>query len=239
MGSIRTLYASDTLIAVDKPAGIIVHGDGTGRATLTDRVRDLLISQHGAHAADGLQALQRLDRDTTGIVLFSLAKETQAAYDRMVAEHALRKRYLAVVEGSLGDAPFIIDLPIGRDRHDSRRMRVSPTGKPARTRVSPLETARVSGRALTLAGIEIETGRKHQIRVHLSHAGHPIAGDSLYGRGSRSGLMLHARELEFTDPVSGREVRILSPVPARFRRVFPDLPDQSGLPEPLRTRPIS
>lgn len=209
------LYEDDFLIAVNKPAGIIVHGDGTGVPTLTDAVRAHLLEEGRALAASELQAVQRLDRDTTGIVLFSLGKEVQPALDRMVAERRMAKTYRAVVEGAVPWTTRTFTGPIGRDRHDARRMRVSRTGKPARTEAEVLERypARRGRSARTLLLVHLHTGRRHQIRVHLAHAGHPIVGDALYGR-PRSGepLMLHAWRLEFTHPVTGAPVRIEAPV---------------------------
>lgn len=217
------LFQSDTLLAVDKPAGIIVHGDGTGIATLTDAVRALVAGGHSfpEGAACDLQALQRLDRDTSGIVLFSLSKQTQPSYDRLIAEHRLTKRYLAIAAGRAPWEERVFTWPIGRDRHDARRMRVSKTGKPALTRARVLARARWQGGPVTLLVVEIETGRKHQIRVHLAHAGLPLLGDALYGRGGKAGLMLHAAELSFIDPVAGSPVQITSPAPQRFRTLFP------------------
>ena len=220
------LYESDTLLAVDKPAGIIVHGDGTGAPTLTDTVRALLRErgrQDGDRRAADLQALQRLDRETSGIVLFSVDKRTQAAYDRMIAEHRITKRYLAVVCGAPSWRTRTFTEPIGRDRHDARRMRVSRTGKPATTHARVLAQTRVRGRMLALLDVAIETGRKHQIRVHLSHAGLVIAGDALYGTADPAGLLLHAAHLSFDDPVAGEPIVIDAPAPDRIRRLFPNL----------------
>ena len=223
------LYRSPTLLAVDKPAGIIVHGDGTGAPTLTDTIRaDVAQAASGAYpnrAADELQALQRLDRETSGIVLFSLAKISQPAYDRMIAEHALEKRYLAVACGRIPWRERELTWSIGRDRHDARRMRASKTGKRACTRVHVLATGSCGGMPVTLVDVAIETGRKHQIRVHLARAGFPLVGDNLYGApriaGAPAGLMLHARRVAFTDPVTGEPVLIESPAPARIRALFP------------------
>ena len=119
---IRVPYADEHLMAVDKPAGILVHGDGTGARTLTDGVAALL-GREGVPAAP--QAVQRLDVDTTGVVLFSLAPEFQPALDALVASHDMRKRYLAVVEGSFDAGVRRLDAPLGRDRHDARRMRAT------------------------------------------------------------------------------------------------------------------
>lgn len=231
---IRVLYRDAFLLAVDKPAGLIVHGDGTGAETLTDRVRSLLLADAGAGGGEDpgaavrdLQAVQRLDRDTTGIVLFSLNKAVQPALDRLVAERRIEKTYLAAVAGDVPWRERELDWPIGRDRHDARRMRVSPRGKPARTRARAVgrHRADAAGPVRTLLEVDLLTGRKHQIRVHLAHAGHPILGDALYGAGSGAaagagGLMLHAWKMSFRHPVTGERMAIEAPVPARFRKLF-------------------
>ena len=227
----RVLYRDPFLMAVDKPAGILVHGDGTGARTLTDDVAALL-AREGVPSAP--QAVQRLDVDTTGVVLFSLALEFQPALDALVASHGMRKRYLAVVEGAFPAGVRRMDAPIGRDRHDARRMRVSAGGKPALTLVTVL--ARRGGRSLLL--LELGTGRRHQIRVHLAHAGHPIVGDALYGRaaGGRSGgraaraggLMLHAVCEELAHPATGEALRLEAGWPARFGKFFSPLDYDAG-----------
>lgn len=216
------LYADDTVLAVDKPAGIIVHGDGTGASTLTDAVRQLLADEGRERAAEELQALMRLDRDTTGIVLFSLSKATQPLFDRLIAERKIGKRYLAAVEGSPAWDRRTFDAPIGRDRHDSRKMRVSRTGKPSSTEASVLARHRDSaGRPIALLDVLLKTGRKHQIRVHLSAAGFPIMGDALYNPHAKRGaqLMLHASHMSFEHPLTGKHIVISTPYPARFARL--------------------
>lgn len=219
----RVLYRDPFLMAVDKPAGILVHADGTGARTLTDDVAALL-AREGVPAVP--QAVQRLDVDTTGVVLFSLAPEFQPALDALVASHDMRKRYLAVVEGSFPAGVLRLDAPLGRDRHDARRMRVSPRGKPALTLVTVL--ARRGGRSLLL--LELGTGRRHQIRVHLAHAGHPIVGDALYGRaaGPAGGLMLHAVREELAHPATGEALRLEAGWPARFGKFFSSLDYDAG-----------
>lgn len=212
--AIGPLWLDAWVLAWNKPQGIIVHGDGTGVRTLTDDVSEWL-------ATSGLpnlrpQALQRLDRDTSGLVLFSLDRATQPAFDTLVAGRGMNKCYVAVVEGRFPRDERRIEQPIGRDRHDSRRMRVSPTGKPSSTVVRPL--AWQGGR--TLVAVRLETGRRHQIRVHLSAMGFPVVGDALYGRPLRGGkgptLMLHALAEGFDHPVTGEQVSIRTPWPARF-----------------------
>lgn len=212
------VFEDEWLLAVDKPAGIIVHGDGTGVQTLTDLVRAYLTDEGRKEAAAQAQAVQRLDRETTGLVLFSLSKDIQPKLDAAVSARAVHKRYIAVVRGSFPVGARVIDAPIARDRHDSRRMRVGRTGKPARTHVARLEVRQ--GRSLVAC--ELETGRRHQIRVHLAHAGHPIVGDALYGGGPNPpGLMLHALEEELIHPATGETLRLSTEWPARFEALFP------------------
>lgn len=238
---VSVLYEDEWLIAVDKPAGIIVHGDGTGAETLTDLVRTRLETEGDATAASQLQAVQRLDRDTTGVVLFSKDKSVQGALDAALAGRAVgtsaggpdaassaRKRYLAVVRGEFPWRSRTFDGSVARDRHDARRMRVGRTGKSAQTRVERLAVSgpRAGRRSLLL--VELVTGRRHQIRVHLAHAGFPILGDELYGvpadRSPRvPGLMLHAWEERLTHPVTGERLVVRAPCPERFRALFPDV----------------
>ena len=162
-------------MAIDKPAGMIVHGDGTGERTLTDYASDLLLAMGDGFAATDMQPLNRLDRDTTGVVLFSLDKQTQPAFDQMVIDHAFEKHYLALAEGKIDWNEKLIDKPIARDRHDSRKMRVGASGKPSQTRVKVLKRLKSRRGMPTRSYIDVEllTGRKHQIRVHLASEHHP------------------------------------------------------------------
>lgn len=210
------LWEDPFALAAEKPAGLLVHSDGTGAGTLADRVRAYLAAE-GSPAAGAAQPLQRLDEQTTGVVLFSKVPDFQPAFDELVAGHAMGKRYLAVVRGRLVGGPFALTGPIARDRHDARRMRVGATGKPSLTRVLPVECKG----AATLVGCELGSGRRHQIRVHLADAGHPILGDALYGGGAGP-LMLHALEESFAHPVTGERVRVRAPWPGRFLPAFPE-----------------
>lgn len=208
-------------LAVEKPAGMLVHSDGSLAPNLTDELADFLHAQ-GAPLIP--QAIQRLDVDTTGLVIFSLHEEFQATFDALVAGTGLHKSYLAIVEGAFPQTLTHIDASLGRDRHDAHRMRISPSGKVAHTRVKLLQ---VRGQ-LSLLQLELLTGRRHQIRVHLASVGHPIVGDTLYGSPAHTvgqpasytdGLMLHAFREEFIHPLSGKHITVTTAFPKRFARL--------------------
>lgn len=223
-GGLTILYQDQWLLAVDKPQGILVHGDGTGDPTLTDALAAQLAAA-GTDPGD-LQALQRLDRETSGIVLFSLDKRTQPTLDALIASRQVSKGYLALVAGNFPQGLQSIDLPLARDRHDARRMRAVSAGRgrgqEAHTRALLLATSGTGLKRTSLLGVDLLTGRRHQIRVHLAGLGFPLVGDTLYGgRPNREGLMLHAFEESLTHPVTGAVVRLRTPVPDRFARAYP------------------
>lgn len=231
---ITILYQDEYFLAVDKPAGIIVHSDGCNTKTLSDQVRSFLVHDAAQNAAHDLQALNRLDRDTTGIVLFSLNKETQPAFDALIAAHDTSKHYLAICCGIPAWKSELIDAPLGRNRHDARCMRISKGGKPAQTRVSVIATRARNSHVpeLSLLNVELLTGRKHQIRVHLASLGFPLLGDELYGRpvrrtgNKRYPLMLHACTMSLTHPVTHERLTIQAPIPRRFHALFPHITEE-------------
>lgn len=202
------LYKDQFLVVARKPKGLLVHDDGNASANLQGRVSEKL----GIRA----QALHRLDTDTDGPVLFSLSPVFQAAADRMVFEKKMHREYLAFVEGKVEKESFTVNKAIGKDRHRNNVYRVSKSGKEAVTRFELLGT---DGRHSVLR-CTLETGRRHQIRVHLASAGYPLIGDTLYGKSSSLPLGLSAVKLSFTHPVFGKEITVSCGFDERYRKIF-------------------
>lgn len=211
-----TVYVDDDLVIVDKPAGLVVHpGSGHRTGTLVNgliaRFPDIIgVGQEGRWGI-----VHRLDRDTSGLLVVA---RSQSAYDRLVEMMKARevsRRYLSLVNGEFTNTVGTIDAPIGRDPQNPTRMYLSRAGKPARTHYRRLATWHV--RDATLVSVTLETGRTHQIRVHMRSIGHPIIGDRVYGRrgvvGDPGRPWLHARQLGFEHPITSAPLEFLAPLP--------------------------
>ncbi len=217
------VYSDDAVIVVDKPAGLVVHpGAGHPHGTL---VGGLLAQFDLAGVGDPMRpgVVHRLDRETSGLLVVA---RTAHAYDELVAAlatHTVARRYVAVVRGIPSATRGTVDAPIGRSPRSPTRMAVRTGGREARTHYEVVEqfadTARLA--------VELETGRTHQIRVHLAAIDHPVLGDTVYGqvdvRVARP--FLHAAELEFTHPVTGEAMAFASPLPADLQRALAALAD--------------
>lgn len=222
------LAEDDDVVAVAKPAGMVTHPayrhpDGT----LTDAVF-AYASQCGVGRP---WLLHRLDRETSGVVLFARSERARRALVRQIEQRRVTKRYLAVLVGTLPAAEGEISAPLRRDPADRRRVIVSPDGKPATTRYRLL--AARGGYALAL--VEPLTGRTHQIRAHLASRGAPLAGDATYGGASEAtraaGIertLLHAWELAFRHPTTGEQRTIQAPLPPDMRDALAALRLSSG-----------
>lgn len=218
-------YADDDLLVVAKPAGLVVHaGAGVHEGTLVDALRGMGVSL--APAADddpGLDRagiVHRLDRGTSGLLIVA---KTAAARDGLIA--ALRRRdvareYWALVDGTPDPPRATVDAPIGRSASRRTRFAVDPSGRPAITHYDVSE--RHEGAAELV--VRLDTGRTHQIRVHLSAIGHPVVGDRVYGAsplGAALGLTrpaLHARRIAFVHPVTRERVEVTEPLPRDLER---------------------
>jgi 23S rRNA pseudouridine1911/1915/1917 synthase len=222
---LKIVHEDSDLVVIDKPAGLVVH-PGAGQP---DRTLLNALLAHAPRLAGVPRAgiVHRLDKDTSGLLVVAKTVEAQADLVKQLAERSMRRTYLAVVQGD-PPASGIIDAPVGRDVRSRVRMAVTHRGKPART------TFRVVERFGHAALIEcrLETGRTHQIRVHLQHIRHPLVGDAVYRRGTRHGLSfprqaLHAAELTLTHPRSREVVTWRSPLPRDLKRLLQEFRERT------------
>jgi len=195
------LYEDDALVFVNKPANLIVQ-----RAY--DAEEPVLLEQVVAQCGP-VFLMQRLDRGTSGVMFFSRRSDINAKLTRQFETKRIRKRYLALCEGELAEKQTI-DAPLARV--GAIKFAVRDDGKRAITHVTPIEATRRG----SLVEVILETGRTHQIRVHLAAVGHPLAGDWLYGERNAARPMLHAAELEMTHPVTNQPLRVVAPLPEDF-----------------------
>jgi 23S rRNA pseudouridine1911/1915/1917 synthase len=206
------LYEDEHLLIVDKPAGVVVHpGRGNRTGTLAQALQGI-----GAGGEEPWRAgiVHRLDRDTSGLLVVSKNDHVHRALKRLLQSRRLRREYLALVAGHLESRSGTIDAPIGRDRRNPTLISID-TGSPreARTHFQIEQLLPES----TLARVTLETGRTHQIRVHMASIGHPVMGDTQYGGAEMYGLkrqFLHAARLAFKHPATGKVVDVTSPLPA-------------------------
>jgi 23S rRNA pseudouridine1911/1915/1917 synthase len=206
---IPVLYRDDHLLVVDKPAGLLVHPvPGYSGPTL---VHGLLHEIGGEGPRPGI--VHRLDRDTSGLLVVARDDRTLARLQSLLRRRRIHRSYSALVRGRPASRRGTIEAPIGRDRRDPTRVSLdSDVAKPAVTHFTIAEL--FEGR--TLLDVELETGRTHQIRVHLAAIGCPVVGDRVYGHGPELGLerqFLHAARLRFPDPWSGEQIDVRSPLP--------------------------
>ena len=202
-------YEDEHILVVDKPAGLVVHpGAGHSGDTLVDALRDKL----GGGDPERPGIVHRLDRDTSGLMAAARTEEAYERLSQLVRARALERTYLALVEGRPRSRRGRIDAPIGRDRFDPTR--ISLDSESAREAVTHFEVEQLFDRHAILR-IRLETGRMHQIRVHLAAIDLPVVGDPVYGR-SAAGLarqFLHAAELAFPHPITGERLELRSELP--------------------------
>lgn len=210
------VYSDDEVIVVDKPAGLVVHpGHGNPTGTLANGLVARFGDVVGVGQPDRPGIVHRLDVGTSGLLVVARTERAYTSLVGQLAEHAVTRRYLALVWGRPSPDNGVIDAPLGRSARQPTRMAVVTSGRHARTHYSVDRSW--DDPAVSQVTCELETGRTHQIRVHLQAIGTPVVGDDRYGAG-RSGLglsrpFLHAAALRFDHPATGERVSFASPLP--------------------------
>lgn len=227
---LRILYADADLAIVDKPAGLVVHpAPGHPDATLANALVARFPRAAGVGAAERPGIVHRLDKDTSGLMVVALTEPAQQALQRQLAQRQARREYLALVWGRPRPAAGTIDIPVGRDPRNRRRM--APHGIAARAARTAYRTIEEFG-AQTLVEARLETGRTHQIRVHFAAIGFPLVGDATYGGAPLHGLrrqFLHAARLTVQSPSGGHEMTFESPLPSDLSTLLIGLRAQGGI----------
>ncbi|HXY42779.1 MAG TPA: RluA family pseudouridine synthase [Acidimicrobiales bacterium] len=223
--SFEVVYADDDVIVVNKPVGLVTHpGAGVHSSTLVagllERYPELArLPAVGCGSSDRPGIVHRLDKETSGLLVVARSPRAWRALTDQLAARTAKRTYLALVLGTIGSARGVIDAPIGRSRRDPTKMSVAAAGRQARTSYEVLRRFSQPMEATELE-LRLETGRTHQIRVHLSAIGHPVLGDIRYGGARRSSgvtrLMLHAVALAFAAPGSGELLEFEAPPPEEF-----------------------
>jgi 23S rRNA pseudouridine1911/1915/1917 synthase len=214
---LSVVYEDDDLLVVDKPAGLVVHpAPGHATGTLVNALLHHTEELPGIAGVARPGLVHRLDKDTSGLLIVAKGDLAQSSLMAQLKARRVKKTYMALVQGSVAAEVGRIEAPIGRDPSERKRMAVVAGGREATTGYRVKE--RFAG--WTLLEVDLVTGRTHQIRVHLTEIGHPIAGDPTYGNGtSRRGpegttrLFLHAWRIAFTHPRDGRLMRLEAPLP--------------------------
>ncbi|HMB68286.1 MAG TPA: RluA family pseudouridine synthase [bacterium] len=244
---VGVLWEDDRLAVVDKPAGMVTHPAGPLRTGTL--VNALLFRLGGLSGVGGVLRpgiVHRLDKGTSGLLVVAKDDETHRRLADQLRDRTLSRTYDAIAWGRVAPRGFTVDAPIGRHPRDRKRMAVVEGGRAARSHV----TVRSASDLASRLEVRLETGRTHQIRVHLRHQGHPIVGDGTYGgrrqslrrvpahlRGDAERLLgridrpaLHSRKLELTHPFTGDRIRVESPPPADFRGLLDLVEAREGRP---------
>jgi len=222
---IEIIYEDDDIIVVNKPKGMVVHpANGNPDGTLVNAIMAICkdsLSGIGGEIRPGI--VHRLDKDTSGLLIVAKNDKAHVNMSEKIKNHEVKKTYIALVRGNVKENEATIDMPIGRSNSDRKKMAVTKNGRNAVTHIKVLKRYE----KYTLLEVNIETGRTHQIRVHLSHIGYPVMGDYIYSNGKNEfgviGQCLHAKQLEFKHPITEKCMRLEAPLPEYFENILNQL----------------
>ena len=222
---LEIIYEDDDIIVINKPKGLVVHpANGNPDGTLVNAIMAICkdsLSGIGGEIRPGI--VHRLDKDTSGILIVAKNDQAHVNLSEQIKNREVKKTYIALVRGVVKENAATIDMPIARSKNDRKKMAVDRKGKNAITHIKVLKRYN----EYTLLEVNIETGRTHQIRVHLSEIGHPVVGDVVYSNGKNKfgvvGQCLHAKSLDFKHPVTGKEMHLEAELPEYFKKIVDEL----------------
>jgi 23S rRNA pseudouridine1911/1915/1917 synthase len=233
--NLRVLYEDRDILIIDKPTGLLCQPtQARERDTLLERAGRYLARKRGVDRPY-VGVVHRIDQQTSGVILVVISPRALRPFQNLFRTHTIERSYLAVVEGVFLTPSGRIDLALVGDAGDGRRgtAREPGEGTPATTHFQVVESY---GRTASLVALRLETGRTHQIRIHLAAIGHPVVGDAVYGRRGRPTFpirfprqALHAEALGFIHPLSGQPIRVESPLPADYVALIDDLKHKFGV----------
>ena len=219
---IDIIYEDSHIIVVNKPKGLVVHpANGNPDGTLVNAIMAICkdsLSGIGGEIRPGI--VHRLDKDTSGILIVAKNDKAHINLSNQIKNREVKKIYIALVRGVVSENEATIDMPIGRSTKDRKKMAVRKEGKTAITHFKVLKRFP----KYTLLEIKIDTGRTHQIRVHMAEIGHPVVGDLVYSNGKNEfgveGQMLHAESLDFVHPITGKKMHLEAELPKYFKDIL-------------------
>ena len=226
---LEILYEDNDIIVVNKPKGMVVHpANGNPDGTLVNAVMAIChdsLSGIGGEIRPGI--VHRLDKDTSGVIVVAKNDKAHINLSEQIKNHKVEKTYLALVKGFVKENEATINMPIGRSTSNRKKMAVTKSGKQAITHFKVIKRYKTHKQDYALLEVKIETGRTHQIRVHLSQIGYPIVGDSTYSNGKNEwgieGQCLHAKSLKFKHPITGKEMYIEAKLPQYYEELLREL----------------
>ena len=225
---VEIIYEDRDIIVVNKPKGMVVHpANGNPDGTLVNAIMAICkdsLSGIGGEVRPGI--VHRLDKETSGILIVAKNDKAHINLSQQIKEHKVKKTYIALVKGIVKENNATINMPIGRSEKDRKKMAVTKKGKEAITHFKVLKRYD----KYTLLEINIETGRTHQIRVHLSQIGYPIVGDEVYSKGKNEwnikGQCLHAKSLDFKHPITNEDMHLEAKIPQYFEEILEELKER-------------